>query len=149
MIVDIVSIVLSALALGGAVFTYIVHDRKLKRQEALLNAYQIADVEARLEEKKKAFVRGTIIKGRNGNYDFRVFNSGSAEARNVKIEFLEGADDLSWFPPGPETITLLSNHNPFQYHFLDMGNSALVKVRFSWENDFSKENEFVEDLQLV
>ena len=59
---ELASIILSIIALLGSLVTYIVHDRKIKRQEAKINEYQLAKIKEEEEDSKKAQICGNIIK---------------------------------------------------------------------------------------
>ena len=83
------SLLLSVLALIASVFTYFKHDKKLKEQERKINEYQLKQIEKEDLESKKAAIRGNIVKGLKGGRTLKVYNSGCAIARNIRVEGLD------------------------------------------------------------
>ena len=66
---DIISIALSAFAILLTIIMYFKHDKRLKKQEEKLNAYQLKKIDEEESESKKAQVRGNMIKGVKGRRD--------------------------------------------------------------------------------
>ena len=87
MSMDIVSIVLSAFAIALTIIMYFKHDKRLKKQEEKLNAYQLKKIDEEESENKKAQVKGNVIKGDKGRRDLRIYNTGKAPAKNIYVEF--------------------------------------------------------------
>ena len=53
---NILSIILSSLALLFAAYTYLKHDKKIKQQSTLLNTYHLEKIEEeKIEEKKSHY----------------------------------------------------------------------------------------------
>ena len=86
---ELYSLIISVLALIASVFTYLRHDKKLKEQERRINAYQLKQIEKEDLESKKAAIRGNIVKGLKGGRTLKVYNSGRATARNIRVEGLD------------------------------------------------------------
>ena len=57
MSMDIISIVLSAFAIALTIIMYFKHDKRLKKQEEKLNAYQLKKIDEEESENKKALIK--------------------------------------------------------------------------------------------
>ena len=93
---EIASIIISLLALAFGVYTYFAHDKRLKEQQALLNALSIEKLKRESQEQGKADVRVYLTMDREpDNFSMRSFyeasgtvkvtNFGKATARNIRI----------------------------------------------------------------
>lgn len=143
-----ISLILSGLALLGTVITYFSHDRKLKKQEELLNKISLLEAQEREENRKKARINGALLYHGKGNNELVITNSGEAEARNVKIHVLDNSDDgCSWLNESM-TIRQLTPGNSYKFRFFTVeGASDEMHLQYKWEDDFSIENEYCEYLQ--
>lgn len=54
---EIVSLIISILAILGSLYVYFSHDRKLKKQESKLNELQLSEIKESKEDRMKAIVR--------------------------------------------------------------------------------------------
>ena len=86
---ELYSLIISVLALIASIFTYFMHDKKLKEQERKINEYQLKQIEKENLENKKAAIRGNIVKGLKSGRTLKVYNSGRATARNIRVEGLD------------------------------------------------------------
>ena len=82
------SLFIAILALTFSVFVYVSHDRKLKKQEGRLNDYQLQKIVEEKNEKSMAAIRANVIKHDKGRRVIKIFNSGKAIARNIRVEVL-------------------------------------------------------------
>ena len=62
---DIIGIALSAFAIVLTIVMYFKHDKRLKKQEEKLNAYQLKKIDEEESENKKALIKGNIVKVNN------------------------------------------------------------------------------------
>lgn len=145
---DIWGLIISIVALAASAFTYLKHDKKLKDQERKINEYQLRQIEKEDIESKKAAIRGNIVKGLKGNRTLKVYNSGRAIARNIRIEGLE-VDGLyhrasQFFP-----YELM---NPQDYAevsiILFTGYPPIIKLKYIWDDESGENNEFEQPLTL-
>src|SRR5574344_1630052 len=83
---DIFSIIIATLALALSCYTFFAHDRRLKKQEKLLNEYQLRSLAQSEEDNKKAILRAKAGKYKRGNRMLYIYNEGRAKARNIKVE---------------------------------------------------------------
>ena len=133
---ELYSLVISVLALIASVFTYLRHDKKLKEQECRINEYQLKQIEKEDLESKKAAIRGNIVKGLKGGRTLKVYNSGRATARNIRVEGLDvnglihRADEL--FPyelMNPQDYTEVTIQ-------LVVGCPSTIKLKYIWDDEF-------------
>ncbi|MBC8986654.1 hypothetical protein H9X96_12795 [Pedobacter sp. N36a] len=143
------SLIISIAALCFSAITYVVHDRRIKKQEGLINAYQLEKIDAEKIEQKKAFVKANLIKGHKGNKIIKIFNSGKSAARNIRFEILS-EDQNFWF----------LNQDIFPFELLNpqesteliistsIGSPDKVKIQFIWEDDSSLSNKYEQVLTM-
>ena len=145
---ELASFIIACTAFAFSVFTFFFYDNKLKKQERKLNEYQLKKNETEEVEFKKAQIRGNIVKGEKGRRTLKVFNAGKASATNIRLEFLSNTDGL------------FDSKNPFPYELLNPQDSTeailhlivgcpdTIKVKYTCDDDFQKNNEFTQVLTL-
>ncbi len=142
------SFVISVAALLFSGFTFLFYDRKLKRQDAKINEYQLKQLEAAEQDSKKAQIRGNIYPKAKGSRTFKIYNAGQSKATNIRIEGLSDANVIHngqrIFPyelMNPQDYTELTLH-------LYMGSPSTLKVKYIWDDESGKDNEFEQVLTL-
>lgn len=149
-IVDIISLGFSLFAIILTIAMYYKHDKRLKEQEAKLNAYQIKKIEEEESDSKKAQVRGNIIKGDKGRRDIRIYNTGKAPAKNIYINFLDNSDEKVAIMKYPSPYEFLNTGDHFDIIMhLYIGGSDVLKMKLIWEDDFSNQNEYIQHFKLT
>lgn len=154
MVTTVISIFSLIVALGALIFsffTYFAHDRELKRQEKLINDFQISALAREEAEAKKAQIKGNIIGAPGkGNRELRIFNSGKVTARNVKVEWLNCRDDDGIYPDKEfSDLGNLSPQNPRKVHLsLNCGHEPTMILRYSWSDDYSENNSYEEEIEV-
>lgn len=94
--ISYISLAVSLLAFGGGIYTYFVHDKRLKEQQALLNDLNIEKLKRENREQAKADVRVSLAIDKdpqnfsmhnfyNDSGTIRVTNFGKATAYNIRI----------------------------------------------------------------
>ena len=145
---ELYSLIISVLALIASVFTYLRHDKKLKEQERKINEYQLKQIEKENLENKKAAIRGNIVKGLKGGRTLKIFNSGRATARNIRIDGLD-VDGVFYMPQDLFPYELM---NPQDYAELTLhltyGCPSTIKLKYIWDDEFSDNNEFEQVLTI-
>lgn len=145
---ELYSLIISVFALIASVFTYFKHDKKLKEQERKINEYQLKRIEKEDIESKKATIRGNIIQGFNGKRTLKVYNSGRAAARNIRIDGLD-VDCVFYMPQDLFPYELM---NPQDYAELTLhltyGCPSTIKLKYIWDDEFSDNNEFEQVLTI-
>ena len=142
------SFIISVLALLSSGFTFWFYDRKLKRQDAKINEYQLKQLEAAEQDRKKAQIRGNIYPNAKGGRTFRIYNAGHSKATNIRIEGLDNAglihNGRRIFPyelMNPQDYTELTLH-------LCFGSPSTLKIKYVWDDESGKDNEFEQVLTL-
>ena len=145
---EIWSLIISILALLFSAFTYLMHDKKLKVQERKINEYQLRLFEKEDIENQKAAIRGNIVKGLKGNRALKVFNSGRATARNIRID---GLDVNGLFHRADELFPYeLMNPQDYTEIFIcpTLGCPHTIKLKYIWDDESGKNNEYEQVLTL-
>jgi len=148
---DIISSVLSLLAIVLAIIlpaiVYFKHDKRLKKQEEKLNAYQLIKIEKEEIENKKAQVRGNIIKGNKGNRTLKIFNSGKSTARNIRIKY---SGDMEYIIPRDDHFPyeLLNPQDNTEIYLLLCEGADKLKIELLWDDEFKADNEFTQVFAL-
>ena len=94
--ISYISLAVSLLAFGGGVYTYFVHDKRLKEQQALLNDLNIEKLKRESREQAKADIKVSLTIDKDPqNFSMRNFyndsgtiqvtNFGKATAYNIRI----------------------------------------------------------------
>lgn len=137
---ELISIIISVLALLFSGYTYFAHDRKLKKQEEILKDYQLRSLAQNEAESKKAVIRAKTLKMSGGKRTLYIYNVGKAKARNVTIEL-----------PNPDEVYACSPDFPIKYNellpdapreiilFLSEGDDELT-LNYTWDDDFATGN---------
>lgn len=145
---ELYSLIISVLALIASVFTYFMHDKKLKEQERRINEYQLKQIEQENLESKKAAIRGNIVKGLKDKRTLKVYNSGRTAAHNIKVEGLD-VDGVFYLPQDLFPYELM---NPQDYSelilHLTCGCPSTLKLKYIWDDEFGCDNEFEQVLTL-
>ena len=145
---EVWGLIISILALVASAFTYFKHDKKLKEQERKINEYQLKQIEKEDLESKKAAIRGNIVKGLKGKRTLKVYNSGRAIARNIRIE---GLDVEGLFHRADEVFPyeLMNPQDYTEVNIMLFNNCApTIKLKYIWDDESGKNNEFEQVLTL-
>lgn len=144
---EIASLIISVLAILGSLLVYVLHDRKLKKQESKLNELQLSEIEMSKEDRIKAIVRMDTCYMSNGKGILFLFNEGQAEARSISWLFdndilgnINKEDAYERLSPGQRI--------GFNYYFLKR-NDEKTNVTITWEDDFSTSNKITMTLYAL
>lgn len=110
---------------------------------------QIEKMKQEAISRQQAVIRGNIVKEyRPGSRTLKIFNAGMAMARKVRVEWLNQSAEV--FVNGDfSNIGEMTPQNSRSYNIaLTKGHPEIMKLRYSWEDDYSKENQIEEFLQL-
>ena len=143
--------VFSICGILGGLFMYYRHDKRLKRQEQLLNDLQIKQYKKAEDQEKQAKVECNIIHGCKGCRKIRFYNSGLSDARNVRIDILnknslEGVEGIRIW--GPYDLITSRNGNREERFFLCESHTNVLKIRITWDDDFEKNRSILQSPQL-
>ena len=145
---NLISLILSILALSFSAFIYFYHDRKIKKQERLLNDYNIRKNEQEEIENKKAYIRANLIKLGGGKYAMKIYNSGKADANNVNVQF---TDKLEGFFSTKEKYSyqqILPHDGTEFILFATEGHEDSIGLKLSWDDSYKVANEFVQNVNV-
>ena len=144
---EIAGFVTALLALIFSFYTYLVHDKKIKRQEKLINDYNIEKIESEKLMEQKALIEANVIDGRNGNKIIKVYNKGRSIANNV-IVGIPDSDGYSVFSnPCPIEI-LPSNSINIELGALSTACPATIRIEMSWDDNFKNNNLTIQTIQI-
>ncbi len=147
-ILDLVPIVISIISILGTLFTYIKHDKKIKKQEALLNQYQINKIEVEKTERKKALVKALCYDEGQAGKKLRIYNAGIAKATNVRIEFVDGlSSDVVEMEQFPFRLLNPQDYTDIIFNIYSCSKTTIT-VQFIWDDDFQKDNTFEQDFTV-
>lgn len=145
---ELYSLIISVLALIASIFTYFMHDKKLKEQERRINEYQLKQIEKEDLENKKAAIRGNIVKGLKGGRTLKIYNSGRAAARNIRVEGLDvnglihrAAELFPYELMNPQDYTEVTIH-------LVIGCPSTIKLKYVWDDEYGDNNNFEQVLTI-
>lgn len=141
------SIIISILALLGSLATYIIHDRKIKKQEKMINDYQLAKFKEDEEDKKKALVCGNIIKKVRGQRVLKIYNKGKATATNINIQGLDIQEIEVYDKILP--YELMNPQDCADIRFLIiMDAPPTLKLTYTWDDEYKTGNTYTQILSL-
>lgn len=100
-------------------------------------------------DRKKACIRGNIVQGtKPGSRTLKIFNSGRAEARCIRVEWLNETTDVIVQGDFSE-LGNLTPQNSRSFHLaLTLGHPEVMKLRYTWDDDNSTTNTLEEQVQL-
>jgi hypothetical protein len=145
---DVAGLLISILAILFTAYTYLIHDRKIKKQEKLLNEYQIKKIESEEIESLKANVEAHIYEEKQGKNVIKVYNKGKATARHLNVNIPDSNNyikvgtnpcpiDLKPLQ-GIEFTILLSTNYPDK-----------LTITYEWGDGINENNIESQDLQLL
>lgn len=137
-----VAICLSIVALG-VTNKFNQRQKKFFENQELLNKQMLRQIDEQTKEKKQADFGARIVKLGQSSHRLKIFNSGKAPGRNVRIEVLDGRDMLiggdleSKFPadqidPGSGIEMMVAMY---------LSGPTKLKLRILWEDDHSMNQE--------
>jgi len=143
---NILSIILSSLALIFSAYTYFKHDKKIKHQSSLLNKYHLEKIEKEKIEEKKAIIEANVVTDSRGRNLIKVYNKGKSIAKsvNVIIPKNDGYEVIN--NPNPIDIKPQNEIEIIMIVFTNCPDK--IEISFEWEDDFSKKNIDSQMIQL-
>lgn len=141
------SLIISIAAIIGSILTYIIHDRKIKAQEKLINEYQIAKIEEERTQKKQAVIRASIIPGNKGHRTLRVYNKGKSTGKNIRLIIIDEPNYLYSTNPFPFPF-LNENENVDLNIHLHKGSPDRISFQLLWDDEYQSDNIHEQTVQL-
>ncbi len=145
---EYISIIISVLALGFSAYTYITHDLKIKKQEKILNDYQINEIENKKTESKKAIIEANTVKVNAGQNIIKIYNKGQSMARNVNM-ILNNSENEIILSRNPFPIDIKPQHSVEILIFLTTGCPDKIKIGFEWEDNYKEKNIEYQYIQIL
>lgn len=136
----------SILSFIFTLYVYFKHDKKIKKQSALINENQLNKIEKEKTEDKKAFLKTEIHKEKKGKRELIIFNIGRVTATNVDVKFLD-----------VKNLKILNNPCPINISPTNYINISLFISEFcpnkldftiTWDDEFSYNNFINQTLQI-
>ena len=117
--------------------------------DAEFRRLQVEKLRQEAEDRKKAVIRGNIIRGfKAGTRELKLYNAGKCEAKNVKVEWLNQSDQVLVMNDFSD-IGDLTPQNSRTFHMaLCMGAPEIMNLRYSWKDEYSDNNTYIEKIQL-
>ncbi len=144
---EVFSLVLSIIAVIGSVFTYLNHDRRIKKQELIINDYELKKRRSEETELRKAKIKGNIVPFPKGLRKLITFNAGKSIAYNIRIEILNEQEGIIHQDFSP--YEMLNPQESFENNIhLAYGHTPTLKIKYIWDDEYGKNNEFVQLLDL-
>jgi hypothetical protein len=145
---EVAGLIISILALIFTGFTYFNHDVKIKRQERLLNEYEIAQIESEKIESIKAHLDANIYEEKQGKNVIKVYNKGKAIARHVNV-IIPDSDTYVKIGTNPCPIDLKPYQSIEFTLLLSTEHPDKITIRYEWGDGFNENNFETQDLQLL
>jgi len=139
---DKIALIAVAFTLISIIYTISVdiRNRRIAKTQDALNLKLLAKEIDEEKKKTKVEVNGTFFKGFNNNWTLKIYNKGTAVARNVSWEYI--GEDPGWMYHN--NIFPMEFMNPGQSIDINVsvffGSSNSAKIKITWEDDSSKEN---------
>ena len=144
---EVASLALSIIAVLGSFLTYLNHDRRLKKQEEPINDFEIEKRRSEENEQKKAHIKGNIIPYAKGHRKLMILNAGKATAYNIRTEILSDMNGI--FYSEIEPYEMLNPQDSFENNMqLAYGHFPTLKIKYIWDDEFEKNREFLQVLDL-
>jgi len=110
---------------------------------------QIEKMKNEAEARLKAIIRGNIVKGfKGGTRTLKIFNAGAATARNVRVEWLNKANNVILTSDFTDIGELTPQNSRSYALHLAIGHPETMKLRYCWDDDYTAGNTVEESLQL-
>ncbi len=147
---EYISLFVSICSLAIPAISFFLYDRKIKKQNCLINQYQIQQIEEKKCALNCAKIFGSIIKGKMGMRTLVITNKGLATAKNFHLfdirdyngifqtDKLSAYDRQELAPEGKiEVPFIISESAP-----------DAIRIKCIWDDDHKTGNIYQQSLQL-
>lgn len=128
------------------------NEEELAKENEVDNEYkrlQIEKMKAEADTRRKAIIRGNIIKGDKGAArELKIFNAGHVTAHNVRVEWLNENKNVIIKSRFPEIGDLTPQNSRSYAIHLTIRHPETMDLRYTWDDDFAVGNTINESLQL-
>ena len=131
------------------------------RNEEVINAVEENNVDAEYKKlqiekmkieaasRQKAIIRGNVVKEhRPGSRTLKIFNAGMAMARNVRVEWMNKCEGVLVYRDFSNIGELTPQNSRSYSIWLTTDHPETMRLRYTWDDDFSNENQIEEEIQL-
>lgn len=145
-IVQIIPIAISAFALLLSLFTYFRHDAKIKKQNALINQFQLEKFRKETDSEKKAIIEANVINKEKGKRIIKVYNKGKATAKSVSVTF-PGEPNVMILGY-PTSIDIRPQNSMEIYVHVYKGSPDTLQIDFEWQDNLKLDNKDSQTIQI-
>jgi len=143
---EIAGLIIASIALIFSIFTFFLHDRKIKKQAIRLNEYQLFKIEKESIELKSAIIEAFVISGKGGNSTIKIYNKGKCTAKDVMVTIPDNEGFIVFNNPSPMDIR---PQNSIEITLgLHMGSPDKTRIEFEWKDDNKPNNKESQIIQL-
>ena len=145
-ILHVIPILISACALTLSMYTYFKHDAKIKKQNALINEFQLEKLKKETDSEKKAIIEANVISKEKGKRIIKVYNKGKCTARNVIVTFPNKPNIIiSDYPP---TMNIKAQNSMEIIVFAFAESPDILQVEFEWQDEMELHNKDSQTIQI-
>jgi hypothetical protein len=145
-LVQIIPIAISAFALTLSLYTYFRHDAKIKKQNALINQFQLEKFKKETDSEKKAIIEANVINREKGKRIIKVYNKGKATAKNVAVTF-PGEPNVT-ISDYPASIDIRPQNSMEIYVHTFAGSPDTMQINFEWQDNLKLDNKDSQTIQI-
>jgi hypothetical protein len=145
-IMALAGFIISILAFLFSLFIYFVHDKKIKDQTELINAYQLKKIDKENIENKKAKLEASVVKNNNSHRTIIVLNKGRSIARNASI--IVPDNNKFYICRNPSPIDIIPQMSVQIVIELFLGYPNIIELQFEWDDAFQEKNITTQMVQL-
>jgi len=144
---EIAGLITALFALFFSFYTYLVHDKKIKRQEKLINDYKIKRILAEELMDKKAIIEANVIDGPIGHIIIEVCNKGKSIANNVLVD-IPKSDNYNVFS-NPCPIEILPNNSiNIELDKFKKKCPGKIRIKMIWDDNFKEKNKMSQEIPI-
>lgn len=146
---ELASLIISICALLLSAFTFVIYDRKIKKQNLILNQYQILKIDEENLKNKCAKISGTVIRENRQMRKLVISNEGLASAHNICITDIRNFRGISLTGMASIPFELLNSGEHFEIPFMISESTPdIINVEYTWDDDNKAHNIYKQNLQL-
>lgn len=147
MSLPVFTLIISLCSLILALYTFIKHDSKIKKQTKLINDLQLEKLNKEKITDKKAIIEGNLFSKNKGVITIRIFNKGKSLAKNVMAKI---KDEQNFYVlTNPKSIDL-KPHNSFEIRLVCReGSTEILQLNYFWDDDFKNNNLDNQSIQIL
>lgn len=146
---ECVSLIVSICALLIAAISFIRYDRKIKKQDLIINQYIIQEKEEKMRINKCAKISCSIIKGNRGMRTLIISNTGLAPAQNINVTDIRKYEGIVQTGGLVFPYALLNPGEKIEIpFFVSISSPDTINVKSMWNDENKQNNVYEQILQL-